>query len=49
MIVDTSAIVALFVKEPGHEETLRKLSSSATAGIGAPAGEDFAKTDLAVA
>jgi ribonuclease VapC len=36
VIVDTSAIVAIFVAEPGHEEVLRKLSQATVAGVGAP-------------
>lgn len=36
MILDTSAIVALFLKEPGHEALLDKLASAAAPGIGTP-------------
>jgi ribonuclease VapC len=36
MIVDSSAIVAIFFKEPGHEELVHKLARPGQRGIGAP-------------
>lgn len=36
MIVDTSAVVALFLKEPGYEEIFQALVEADRAGIGAP-------------
>jgi ribonuclease VapC len=36
MIVDTSAIVAIFLKEPGYERLVSLLSEAREAGIGAP-------------
>lgn len=36
MIVDTSAIVAIFVGETGHEAVLAKLSQATIAGVGTP-------------
>jgi len=36
MIIDTSVIVAIFLKEPGYHILLKKLSSSETIGIGTP-------------
>jgi ribonuclease VapC len=37
VIVDTSALVAVVVREPGHEAVIEKLSAPATvAGMGAP-------------
>ena len=36
MIVDTSAILAVFLKEPGYEAVLDALANAETAGIGAP-------------
>lgn len=36
MIVDSSAIVAILLREPGHEALLEALSRSPGAGIGAP-------------
>jgi ribonuclease VapC len=35
MILDSSAIIALFLQEPGHETLRRKLVDARTAGIGA--------------
>ncbi len=36
MILDSSAILALFFREPGYEKLLHILSSAETVGIGAP-------------
>jgi len=36
MIVDTSAIVAVFFREPGFEEILAQLTSAEAVGAGAP-------------
>lgn len=36
MIVDTSAVVAIFLKEPGWEELVRVLGRTPGAGIGTP-------------
>ena len=36
MIVDSSALVAVLLKEPGHEVLVRTLEAAATAGVGAP-------------
>lgn len=36
MIVDSSAVIALVLREPGWEELAGKLAAAATAAIGAP-------------
>lgn len=36
MIVDTSAVVAVFLQEPGYEELFQALVEADRAGIGAP-------------
>lgn len=36
MILDTSAIVAILLKEPGFEQIFRKLAAAETIGVGAP-------------
>lgn len=36
MIVDTSALVALVLREPGYEEILSKLADATRPGIGTP-------------
>jgi len=36
MILDSSAVVALFFQEPGHEDLLAKLAAAEQVGIGAP-------------
>jgi len=36
MILDTSAVVAVLMKEPGYEEVLEKLLAASSAGIGIP-------------
>lgn len=36
MIVDSSAIVAIALKEPGYEELVAKLRAAETVGIGTP-------------
>lgn len=36
MIVDTSALVAIVVREPGHDELITRLAAAASAGIGTP-------------
>ncbi|GIV80256.1 MAG: ribonuclease VapC [Litorilinea sp.] len=35
MILDSSAVVAIFLQEPGYEQMLQKVMSVETAGIGA--------------
>lgn len=36
MIVDTSAILAVFLKEPGHETVFEELTQADVLGIGSP-------------
>ena len=36
MIVDSSAVVAILLRQPGHEPLLDRLSEAPVAGIGAP-------------
>ena len=36
MIVDTSALIAIVFKEPGHEELIHKMSEAEYLGIGTP-------------
>lgn len=36
MILDSSVIVSITLREPGHEELVNKLRSAETLGIGAP-------------
>ncbi len=36
MIVDTSAVVAILLREPGHERLVTALAAETRAGIGAP-------------
>lgn len=36
MILDSSAIIAIFIQEPGYEELLQKIQNSGETGIGAP-------------
>ena len=36
MIVDTSAIVCIFLRQPGHETLTAKLAAAHAAGIGTP-------------
>ena len=36
MILDSSAVVAIFLQEPGYETLFAKLASAEVAGIGAP-------------
>jgi ribonuclease VapC len=36
VIADTSALVAVTFREPGHQELIAKLASAAPAGIGTP-------------
>lgn len=36
MIVDTSALVAVFLKEPGYDALLAKLGAAKAVGVGAP-------------
>jgi ribonuclease VapC len=36
MIVDTSALLAIVFKEPGHEELIQKISETEYLGIGTP-------------
>ncbi len=42
MILDTSAIVAIFLKEPGFEKVIDKLAAVADVGIGAPTATEAA-------
>ena len=36
MIVDTSALLAIVFKEPGHEELIQKISGAEYLGVGTP-------------
>lgn len=36
MILDSSAIVAIFFKEPGHEILMQKIADATEVGVGAP-------------
>ena len=36
MIIDTSAILAVFLKEPGYEAILEVLTGADEVGVGAP-------------
>lgn len=36
MIVDSSAIVAVLLQEPGHEELVSRLAATTSAAVGAP-------------
>jgi len=36
VIVDTSALVAITFREPGHQDLITKLAGAASAGIGTP-------------
>ena len=36
MVLDSSAIVAIFLKEPGHGALIRKLAAAKLIGVGAP-------------
>jgi ribonuclease VapC len=36
MILDSSAIVGIVVREPGYEELVRKVAQAETVGVGAP-------------
>ena len=36
MIVDTSALIAIALREPGYEELMDKLRAAETIGIGTP-------------
>jgi ribonuclease VapC len=42
MILDTSAIVAIFLREPGFEALVDKLAEAANLGIGAPTATETA-------
>jgi ribonuclease VapC len=46
MIIDTSALVAITFREPGHPELITKLASASSAGIGTPT---LAETGLVLA
>lgn len=46
MIVDTSALVAVTFREPGHDQLIAKLAGVSSAGIGAPT---LAETGLVLA
>jgi len=46
MIVDSSALVAITFREPGHEELIAKLAGAPSAGIGTPS---LAETGLVLA
>lgn len=41
MIVDTSALVAVVLREPGHQEMIAKLANSSSSGIGTPTLAEF--------
>ena len=36
MIVDSSAVIAILVREPGHERVIETLGEAEVLGIGAP-------------
>ncbi|MDX3104083.1 type II toxin-antitoxin system VapC family toxin [Nonomuraea angiospora] len=36
MIIDSSAVIAILLKEPGHEALMERLAEAEFAGIGAP-------------
>ena len=36
MIIDTSAVIAVIGKEPGHDQIIHRLAGSTQTGIGAP-------------
>lgn len=42
MILDSSAIVAIFLKEPGFEAVIEKIAAAAALGIGAPTAAECA-------
>jgi ribonuclease VapC len=46
MIVDSSALVAITFREPGHRDLVTKLASASSAGIGTPT---LAETGLVLA
>jgi ribonuclease VapC len=46
MIIDSSALVAIIFREPGHRELVGKLASASSAGIGTPT---LAETGLVLA
>ncbi|MGP7996640.1 MAG: type II toxin-antitoxin system VapC family toxin [Streptosporangiaceae bacterium] len=46
MIVDSSALVAVVFREPGHQELITKLSGAPSAGVGTPT---LAETGLVLA
>ena len=46
MIIDSSALVAITFREPGHRELIAKLASASSAGIGTPT---LAETGLVIA
>ncbi len=46
MIVDSSALVAITFREPGHEDLITKLAAAPSAGIGTPT---LAETGLVLA
>jgi ribonuclease VapC len=46
VIVDTSALIAITFREPGHQELIGKLTSAPSAGIGTPT---LAETGLVLA
>ena len=46
MIVDSSALVAITFREPGHEQLIEKVTGAASAGIGTPT---LAETGLVLA
>jgi len=46
MIVDSSAVVAIFLQEPGHERLLTALTAAPGAGIGTPT---LAETSIVLA
>lgn len=45
MILDTSAILAIFLKEPGHEAIVDRLAAEEEVGVGAPT---LAETGIAL-
>jgi ribonuclease VapC len=53
MVLDSSAIVAIHLREPGHERLIEKIDAAEVVVVGVPTlletatGEDFGRTDIA--
>jgi uncharacterized protein with PIN domain len=48
MILDSSALVAIFTQESGHEGLIDAVAEAPAAGVAAPTLVDFRKTDVPV-